>query len=161
MTWYLDDRDMPDLNDYDIIKNKRTYLYYDKPVLYPFGYGLSYTSFGYDKLKVSPAKEGAALSFTVKNTGTRAGDEVAQVYAASTRNDIPRPRRQLCGFERIHLEPGEEKTLSFDISREDLAYYDEAARTLTADREYRFMAGASAEDIRVSQILSLGQPFRG
>jgi beta-glucosidase len=157
MTWYLDDRDMPDLNDYDIIKNKRTYLYYDKPVLYPFGYGLSYTSFGYDKLKVSPAKGGAALSFTVKNTGRRAGDEVAQVYAASTRDDIPRPRRQLCGFERIHLEPGEEKTLSFEISREDLAYYDEAAGTLQADREYRFMIGASAEDIRASQILSLGE----
>ncbi|MDR2070009.1 MAG: glycoside hydrolase family 3 C-terminal domain-containing protein [Treponema sp.] len=157
MTWYLNDRDLPDLNDYDIIKNKCTYLYYDKPVLYPFGYGLSYTTFAYDKLRVSPGKGGVQVSFTVKNTGTRAGDETAQVYAASTRRDLPRPRRQLCGFERIHLQPGEERALSFEIPREDLAYYDEAAGVFAADtQDYCFMIGAGSEDIRASQTISLG-----
>jgi beta-glucosidase len=156
MTWYLDDRDLPDLNDYDIITNKCTYLYYDKPVLYPFGYGLSYTTFAYDKLAAAREDGGVRVSFSLKNTGSRGGDEVAQVYAASKRRDLPRPRRQLCGFDRIYLEPGEEKSLSFTVALKDLAYYDEKTGILAADRgDYSFEIGPNSEDIRASQTISL------
>ncbi|MDR1443672.1 MAG: glycoside hydrolase family 3 C-terminal domain-containing protein, partial [Treponema sp.] len=155
MTWYSDSKDLPDINDYDIIKNKCTYLYCDKPVLYPFGYGLSYTSFAYGDLAVSPDKDGVSVSFTVKNTGALAGDETAQVYLASMRRDIPRPRKQLCGFERIHLKPGETASLLFIVPAAELAYWDEEAGDFRVDAgEYCFMAGAGSADIRDSRIIS-------
>ncbi|GHU03219.1 glucan 1,4-alpha-glucosidase [Spirochaetia bacterium] len=156
MTWYADTKDFPDINDYDIIKNKRTYLYYDKPVLHPFGYGLSYTAFSYSGFSLSLGADGIEARFTVKNTGQRAGDEVPQLYFASSRRDLDRPLKQLCGFERVHLAAGEEKQLVFQAPFTALAYYDEQSGGLLADKaEYRFMVGASSEDIRLTETVDL------
>jgi beta-glucosidase len=156
MTWYDNAWEAPDINDYDIIKNKQTYLYYDKPVLHPFGFGLSYTSFEYADFRAARTAYGVEAAVTVKNTGKRAGDEVPQLYFASSRQDLPRPRKQLCGFNRLRLEPGEEKRVVFQVNMSDLAYYDAADGTLKADKaEHRFMVGASSEDIRLTQTLAL------
>jgi beta-glucosidase len=153
-TWYADDRDLPGINDYDIIKNKVTYLYYDKPALHPFGFGLSYTAFSYNSFSVARHGEAIEASVTVKNTGPVDGDEVPQLYFASKRTDVPRPRRQLCAFDRIHLRAGEEKRLSFTVPLGELAYYDENAGAFAVDKQgYTFMIGASSADIRGEQIL--------
>ncbi|GHU69379.1 glucan 1,4-alpha-glucosidase [Spirochaetia bacterium] len=153
-TWYADGRDLPDINDYDIIKNKVTYLYYDKPVLHPFGFGLSYTAFSYSGFSVAQQGENIEASVTLKNTGSLDGDEVPQLYFASKRTDVPRPCRQLCAFQRIHLCAGEEKRFSFTVPLGELAYYDEGANAFALDHQgYTFMIGASSADIRGEQTL--------
>jgi beta-glucosidase len=155
MTWYKNSKNFPDLNDYDIVKNKMTYLYTDKPVLHPFGFGLSYTKFDYTGLTVTKAAGGGVeASFTVKNSGTVAGDEVPQLYFASDRKDLSRPRKQLCGFSRIYLKPGEEQKVTYTVPPKELRFWDEQAQALKPDTgKYRFMAGASSEDIRLNAEL--------
>jgi beta-glucosidase len=155
-TWYETSKGFPDINDYDIIKNKMTYLYTDKPVLHPFGYGLSYTSFTYKGFSALRGRDSVEAAITVQNTGARDSDEVVQLYLASGRKDTPRPRRQLCGFERLHLKRGEEKQVSFLVPLEEFAYFDERAKTFAPDNApYTLMVGASSEDIRASEVIRL------
>lgn len=80
MTWYHSDKDLPDMNDYDIIQGKRTYQYFDREVLYPFGYGLSYTTFSYEKMQIKKERGCIKVSCFIKNTGEKAGDEVVQLW---------------------------------------------------------------------------------
>ena len=84
MTWYNSDDDLPDIDDYDIIRHRRIYRYFDKEVLYPFGYGLTYTE------------------FDVKNIGECVSDEVVKIYASALKSRVPKPRRQLLAFERLY-----------------------------------------------------------
>ena len=155
-TWYSDEKELPDINDYDIIKNKCTYLYFNKPLLYPFGYGLSYTSFSYNALTVSRVDGGIRVSFAVKNSGESAGEEVVQVYASSMAKDNERPLKQLCAFKRIPLGIEEEKALCFTISLNELSFYNEESECFVPDRgEYCFMVGASSKDIRASKAIFL------
>jgi beta-glucosidase len=148
-TWYAGTENFPHLNDYDIIGNRMTYLYTDRPVLYPFGHGLSYTSFEYSDFRVIPRQGGIEAGVTLRNTGNRGGDETAQLYLASTRTGIPRPGKQLCGFERLHLESGEERRISFQVPRSEFAYYDEGGKALVPDEApYRILVGSSSADIR-------------
>ena len=103
MTWYNSDDDLPDIDDYDIIRGKRTYRYFDKEVLYPFGHGLTYTKFLYSNLSVymsDPAH--IEVAFDVKNTGKQTSDEVIQIYASAPKSRVPKPRRQLLAFERLY-----------------------------------------------------------
>ncbi|MBS1660859.1 MAG: glycoside hydrolase family 3 C-terminal domain-containing protein, partial [Bacteroidetes bacterium] len=112
LTFYTGLTDLPGFGDYTMAG--RTYRYYKGNVLYPFGYGLSYTTFHYDNLKVNPpAKRGDSVqvSVEVKNTGAVEGDEVAQLYVSALDAKVPVPIRSLRGFRRIHLKPGETKTL--------------------------------------------------
>jgi len=149
MTWYKSAADLPDIDDYDIINNPRTYMYFEKPVQYPFGHGLSYTEFDYTGLSISREAGGYTVSCCVRNTGARAGEEVAQLYATPEGVPVKAPIRRLCGFERLRLEPGEAASVLFRIPDDELRLYDEktGAFSLTADR-VRFSAGASSDDIR-------------
>jgi beta-glucosidase len=129
----------------------RTYRYFTGTPVYPFGYGLSYTSFAYGPLEVTPAAGGAAkglhVSTVVTNTGKRAGDDVAQLYL--TFPDIPgAPRLALRGFQRVSLAPGERRTVSFDLSPRDLS-------AVTADGTREVMPGGYTVSV------GSGQPGRG
>ena len=127
-TFYASTKQLLPFADYDIINNPRTYMYFEQPVLYPFGYGLSYTQFEYSDLKLSSdhiKKDGdVKLQFTLKNTGKIKGDEVAQVYAHSMDAAIKVPINQLKRFQRVTLSPGESKNLTFKIPASELSFYD-------------------------------------
>lgn len=127
LTTYMNDNDLPDFEDYSMAN--RTYRYYKGDVRYPFGYGLSYTTFGYAPLQNnSTVKTGESIQVTstVTNTGKRAGDEVVQLYVSHPQNGNTRvPLRALKGFKRIHLEKGESKTVTFTLSPEELALVDD------------------------------------
>ncbi len=155
MTWYLSQDDLPDMDDYDIINHPRTYMYFDKPVQYPFGYGLSYTKFTYGGLSAEQEENGFTLSCAVRNTGARAGDEVAQLYVTNEGTltvggkQEKLPRRRLCGFARVALKPGETKEVKFTVPKEELAFYNEETRCMQVlAGNCQFAAGASSEDIR-------------
>jgi beta-glucosidase len=157
-TWYASSAGFPHINDYDIIKNRMTYLYTDRPALYSFGHGLSYTRFEYQDFSVIPWQGGIEAAVTVRNAGGQDGDEVAQLYFASTRTGIPRPRKQLCGFERFHLKRGEARRIVFRVPRAEFTYYDEAGKVLVPDDvPYRIFAGAGSEDIRAEAIVNIAQ----
>jgi len=156
MTWYRSEKDLPDINNYDIITKPRTYMYFDKPVQYPFGHGLSYTTFEYAKLEAKQSGENYTVSCDVKNTGGPAGDEVVQLYVTLNDTPIKAPIRRLCGFERINIAPGETKNVSFDVTNEYLALYDEAAASFTVKPgSITFAAGSSSKDIKIESTISI------
>ena len=107
-----------DLTDYKL--PGRTYLYATKKPLFPFGYGLSYTTFGYDGLKVYKTKDGVAATVKVTNTGKLAGDEVVQLYVRSPEGSGDRRVHHLEGFKRVSLKPGESKNVSFALTKAQL-----------------------------------------
>ena len=121
--------------------------------LFPFGFGLSYTTFGYSALTIEPAEISpsgvATVRCRVKNTGTRAGDEVAQLYVHDVLASVARPIMQLEGFQRVHLEPGEEKELVFTLGREQLQMIDREMQWIVEPGSFRIMVGASSKDIRL------------
>src|SRR6185312_7181703 len=124
-TWYRSDADLPaDLLDYDIIGSNQTYQYYPGPTLFPFGYGLSYTSFKYAKINASIERGAVNVSVEVTNTGRRAGDEVVQVYSHQRTSRDKVPLKQLRAFQRVSLQPGQTKTVRFAVPVADLAHWD-------------------------------------
>jgi beta-glucosidase len=129
VTFYKSVGQLPAFEDYSMAK--RTYRYFDGEPLYPFGYGLSYTSFAYKNARVDrakvPAKEGVTVSVEVVNTGATAGDEVAELYL--THSGVGgAPLRALRGFQRVHLDRREKKTVSFSLRDRDLSIVDEAGK---------------------------------
>ena len=122
-------------------------------VLYPFGHGLSYTTFGYSDLKVSKpvigAQENITLSCTVKNTGKKAGDEVVQLYIRDDFSSVTTYDKVLRGFERIHLQPGEEQTVNFTLTPQDLGLWDKNNQFTVEPGSFSVMVGASSQDIRL------------
>ncbi|MEV6200078.1 glycoside hydrolase family 3 C-terminal domain-containing protein [Streptomyces sp. NPDC051771] len=150
-TWYASDADLPDLLDYDVIGGRQTYLYFDGTPLFPFGHGLTYTSFGYEALTaaVDADAEEVRLSCTVTNTGAVASDEVVQVYVRPVAPSVPRPHRALVAHERIHLAPGATTALAFTVPLSALAYWDVAhGRWAVEPGTYEFLAGPSSADVR-------------
>jgi beta-glucosidase len=121
--------------------------------LFPFGFGLSYTTFDYSALSIEPAvippSGTATVRCRVKNSGRRAGDEVVQLYVHDILASVARPIMQLEGFQRVHLEPGEEKELAFTLSREQLQMLDRDMRWVVEPGAFRVMVGASSKDIRL------------
>ena len=113
--------------EYDITKGF-TYMYFTGRPLFPFGHGMSYTEFSYDNLQVSPkqipANGQVTVSVEVENIGRRAGDEVVQLYVHDVQCSIKRPIKELRGFERVSLKPGEKRTVTFTLKGEQLAFYD-------------------------------------
>lgn len=155
-TWYRSLRDLPDLEDYDIAKNKTTYLYFEGEPLYPFGYGLSYTQFTYGGLRLEKPsyKQGEIVNaiVTVTNTGSCDGDEVVQLYTVPPKSVFSRPKKQLKAFSRVHVPAGAsvEAVLSFPVN--DLAFWStQAGVYLVEQGEYRIALGASSQDIRCEQ----------
>ena len=157
MTWYKSDDDLPDINDYDIIKGKRTYQYFDGKVLYPFGYGLSYTEFAYDNLQAEVLEDAVKVRLTVTNTGKAAGDEVVQLYVHKESSRVKQPISQLKAFDRIkNLQPGESREVEFVVKKDTLRYFDVISRSLILEEgEYTFMAGASSQDIRLKETVAI------
>jgi beta-glucosidase len=133
------------------------YKWYDaenKPVLFPFGYGLSYTTFSYSGLKVSPGSE-TKVSFTVKNTGSRAGEEIAEVYAALPAGAGEPPKR-LVGWDKVHLNPGESKEVSVPVKSFYLSIYDEPSDSWKLiPGSYTFMVGGSSQNLPLVQKVDL------
>ncbi|HJU75079.1 MAG TPA: glycoside hydrolase family 3 C-terminal domain-containing protein, partial [Gemmatimonadaceae bacterium] len=121
--------------------------------LFPFGHGLSYTSFVYSDLTIDPREMTATASATVrcrvKNVGSRAGDEVVQLYLRDVLASVARPVMELKGFARIHLAPGEEKEVSFPLTPEHLRMLDGDMRWLVEPGLFRVLVGASSKDIRL------------
>jgi beta-glucosidase len=162
MTWYTDISCLPDINDYDIIKGKRTYQYYDGKVLYPFGYGLSYTGFTYRDLRIEQQDFATIkVTATITNTGATSSDEVVQLYVHQEDSRTIRPQKGLKGFSRIHLAPNESKQVTFTVPTRDLQYFDVVNNTMLLESgTYHFLLGASSEDIRLQDTLYISsQPI--
>ena len=128
-----------DLTDYKL--PGRTYLYATKKPLFPFGYGLSYTTFGYDGLKVYKTKDGVAATVKVTNTGKLAGDEVVQLYVRSPKDSGDRRVHHLEGFKRVSLKPGETKNVSFALKPEQLMQFGMDGKQSLAKGEYTVFVG--------------------
>jgi len=151
-TIYASETQVPPLDEYDITKGF-TYMYVNGAPLFPFGHGLSYTTFKYGKLKLSAKKtktDGSVqVSLEVSNTGKRAGDEVVQLYVHQAKCSVKRPAKELRGFQRIRLQPGEKKTVTFPLAAEKLAFWDETRHGfLVEPGMFDVMVGASSADIR-------------
>jgi beta-glucosidase len=133
--------------------------YVDSPPtpLFPFGHGLSYTSFAYDQLAVrgTTTREPVQVSVVVRNTGQRVGHEVVQLYAQDQVASTARPDRMLIGFARVTLEPGQSQTVTFTVHPSRLAFYDARMRFVTEPGSFWFGVGASSDDIRASQTITL------
>lgn len=137
------------------------YRYYDKKemkVLFPFGHGLSYTSFSYSDLKADKKEltdeETCNVTVTITNTGDRFGKEVVQLYVEDVVSRVIRPVKELKGFEKVALEPGESKTVTFALNKRAWAYYDvESKGWYTEEGEFRILVGASSQDIRLTETV--------
>ena len=127
---------------------RRGYLFANKEPLFPFGFGLSYTTFGYSNLKISPAKisttENAKVSVTVTNTGKRAGDEIVQLYIRDLVSSVTRPIMELKDFKRISLAPGESKTVEFVVTPDKLSFLDLNMKSVVEPGWFDIMVGTSS-----------------
>ena len=133
------------------------YKWYDaenKPVLFPFGYGLSYTAFNYSGLKVTTGSE-TTVSFTVKNTGSRAGAEIAEVYA-SLPESVGEPPKRLVGWDKVQLNAGESRELTVSVKPLYLSVYDEGSdRWKLIPGSYTFMVGGSSQNLPLEEKVNL------
>jgi beta-glucosidase len=154
VTFYRSIAQLPPFDGYDM--KGRTYRYFEGDPLYPFGHGLSYTRFEYSDLRIGKTslgpREPVEVSLSIRNAGPRAGAEVVQLYARALAPRQPMPVKALRGFERVALQPGEQRRVSFRLTpSEDFAHYDDASRAFAVDPgEYEVQAGASSRDIRLS-----------
>jgi beta-glucosidase len=164
-TWYRSTAEVGDVADYDIIGSRRTYLYFEGAPLYPFGHGLTYTTFRYGDVRLSPCPVDAGGTVTatveVTNTGPTAGDEVVQLYTAGRSTRVDQPVRRLVAFERASYQPGQTRTLTFTLPTSDLAIWDVAqGRFAIEPGVYDVMAGPSSADIRCATALHVeGTPL--
>ncbi|HEY2942590.1 MAG TPA: glycoside hydrolase family 3 C-terminal domain-containing protein, partial [Vicinamibacteria bacterium] len=154
VTFYKSVDQLPPFADYDM--KGRTYRYFEGEPLYPFGHGLAYTRFAYSDLRIGKAvvgpSEAVEASVSVKNTGSRAGEEVVQLYTRAVAPKVPMPLKQLRGFDRVSLKPGEARRVAFRlVPAADLSHYDVARQDfLVEPGEYEIQIGASSRDIRLT-----------
>ncbi|MFI9583262.1 glycoside hydrolase family 3 C-terminal domain-containing protein [Streptomyces sp. NPDC052236] len=163
-TWYADDADLPDLFDYDIIGSRQTYLYYEGTPRYPFGHGLSYSSFRYEDLTAVVDGESVRVAFTVTNTGSVDADEVAQLYTRAVGSPVPQPVpqpvRKLVAHRRLRLAARGAERVEFTLPAATLGHWDVAhGRWTVPAGAHELLAGASSADIRlVAGIELAGEP---
>ena len=154
-TWPKSLAQIPPITDYNI-RDGETYLYFKGKPLYPFGYGLSYTSFAYSRLKVDArtvsAQKTLQVSVDVQNTGDRAGDEVVQMYASYKKPLAEHSARWLVGFERISLQPGQTRTVTLPLSAANLSFWDEKTKQFTmSPGKLEVQIGSSSADIKLQK----------
>ncbi len=167
LTYYKSSENFPSFSDYDIRKG-RTYMYRNSTkdnskiseVLYPFGFGLSYTQFSYGKLeiltKTIDAKGTIKARVKVKNSGLRAGDEVIQLYAHDEKSSLQRPEKQLVCFERIHLLSNESKVVDLEFPAKDLAFWSVATNSFVVEPgSFKLMVGSSSVNILSTGKISI------
>ena len=135
---------------------RRGYVFDTSQPLFPFGYGLSYTTFTYANLRVAPARMGpqdrTTVSVDVTNTGARAGDEVAQLYIRDVVSTATQPVKQLRGFRRVTLQPGETRTVTFGIGPEHLAYHGPDMKRVVEPGRFDVMVGGNSVDVRSAPL---------
>jgi beta-glucosidase len=158
-TWPKSLAQLPPMMDYNI-RHGRTYMYIKETPLYPFGYGLSYTAFKYSNLRTSAAnlpRDGqVTVSLDVTNTGARDGDEVVQLYVKHEGSKVERPRKELRGFQRVHLARGETKTVEIPLKAQTLAYWDEAKSSFVVEEEpIQVMVGSSSADVKLERTVKV------
>ena len=154
VTFYRDTTDLPAFSDYNMAG--RTYRYFGGKPLYAFGHGLSYTTFSYSGLRTNTAslspKGGITVTVDVTNTGKRTGDEVVQLYARHIGSKVTRPNRDLRGFRRITLKPGQKRSVSFKVPASSLAWWNAGTHAWVVEADtIAFEAGASSADIRATK----------
>lgn len=159
-TWYATASDLPDILEYDIIKNERTYLYFPGKPLYPFGHGLTYTPFTYTNLRLSAsaisASEQVTVSIEVTNTGSQTSDEVVQLYVHAQQSRVIRPIKELKGFRRVCFEPGQTRTIHFTLPARELAFWDVTREKWTVEAgTYDILIGRSSADIKLVAALAV------
>lgn len=158
-TWPASLDQLPPMMDYNI-RDGRTYMYFKGKPLYPFGFGLSYTSFRYANLRTSRPAMGPDGEMTVEvdvtNTGQVAGDAVPQLYVAHLGSQVARPAEELEGFQRVSLQPGETRTARIPLEAAQLAYWNTAKGAFEVEREpVRLMIGASSADIELTRTIEV------
>lgn len=160
LTMYLSEKQLPPMGNYEVMEG-RTYQYLRSEPLYPFGYGLSYTTFEYSGLTIDSQAVGAGnkiwVNLEVKNTGKWDGDEVIQLYVRNTEADRSQPLMRLKGFRRVFLAQGETKSIDFTLAGDDLSSWDEKKKGFTVrPGRYEIMIGASSSDIRLRGSVLVG-----
>ena len=160
-TWVRSEDQLPPMMDYNI-RHGRTYMYLKSAPLYPFGYGLSFTSFKYANLRVSSdaLKSNGEVTCTVDvtNSGTRDGDEVVQMYVRHLGSKVERPIKELKGFERVAIPHGQTRTVAMRLKASDLAYWDETANRWSVEAEsVEIQLGASSVDVRATKTIRVEQ----
>ena len=158
-TWPVSLKQVPPMMDYDI-RHGRTYMYFKDKPLYPFGYGLSYTTFEYSDLQTSApeiAKDGSlTVSVKVKNTGNRAGEEVVQLYVKHQKSALEHPIQELRGFQRVALRPGEQKMIEIPLAAKSLAYWDTARHAwIVENGMIEIRVGGSSADKRLTTAVTV------
>jgi beta-glucosidase len=158
-TWPMSLDQLPPMMDYNI-RHGRTYMYFRPKPLYPFGYGLSYTTFDYSNFKTSadqmPRDGEITVSVDVRNTGSRTGDEVVQMYISHVNSKVERPVEELKGFRRITLRAGETATIQFPLKASALAYWSEAKGSFEVEAEQlNVTVGSSSADIKLKQVVTV------
>ncbi|MBC7327267.1 glycoside hydrolase family 3 C-terminal domain-containing protein [bacterium] len=149
---------------YNFKPTGRGYDYVDMPgsPLFPFGHGLSYTKFEYSNLKINANENtgNVEISFEIKNTGDRTGDEVAQLYIHDVIASVARPVKELKRFKRVTLAPGESTTIKFSLTPDDLAFYDINMQKVVEPGDFEVMVGSSSADIRLSGKFNVKRTIR-
>lgn len=156
-TWPRSLDQLPPMLDYNI-RNGRTYQYFKGEPLYPFGFGLSYTTFKYSNFKLSSSKFNKAgeitVSVDVQNTGARTGDEVVQLYVSHLRSAVERPKKELKGFQRLTLKPQEKRTVQIPLRAETLRYWDQGQQQFVLEKDaLNVMVGTSADAVKFQQVV--------
>jgi len=158
VTFYKSVEDLPPFEDYKM--DNRTYRYFKGEALFPFGYGLSYTTFAYSKLKVKKsvmAGESVTVKATIKNTGKLAGDEVVQLYLSDLSSPVPVAIRSLNGFKRVHLDPGKQIKVTFTLSPDAFSVIDENNKRVILPGKFALALGGcqpqNAPEISETNIL--------
>ena len=158
-TWPRSLEQLPPMMDYNI-RHGRTYMYFKGEPLYPFGFGLSYTTFKLSNLKTSSAqvdKDGTVkVSVDVTNTGNRAGDEVVQLYVKYPASKVERPKQQLAGFRRVSVQPNETKTVEISVPASQLAYWDTKLQALRVEPgAINLMVGESSASLPLTATVNV------
>ena len=159
VTFYRSTEELPDFGDYSM-KN-RTYRYMTGEALYPFGYGLSYTKFEYRNMEIgkfNPSVKGTKVipvSLIVQNTGKYAGEETVQLYLRDMVSQPLRPVKELKDFKKILLQPGEIRRITFNIKRDELAFYNDQLEHITQPGTFQVMIGSASDDIRLQKNFEL------
>ena len=171
VTFYKSTDQLPPFEDYSM--KERTYKYFTGSPLYPFGHGLSYTTFAYKNLNVPKsvkAGEPVKVSITVTNTGSRAGDEVVQLYVTDRKASVPVPIRKLVGFRRVSLKPGASRQVSFTIDPRELSLISDDTRRVIEPGVFDLSVGGKqpgftgTADVPTTKVLTghftvTGKPF--
>jgi beta-glucosidase len=158
VTFYRATADMPAFTDYSM--SNRTYRYFNGKPLYAFGHGLSYTKFEFTGGKLDSKKIAAGgtakITFTVKNSGKRDGDEVAQVYFRHVNSSVPQPKLALCGFSRVSVKSGKSAKVEIEVPANRLRYWDADKKQYVVEvGEYEFLIGAASNDVPLKLPLTI------